>query len=232
MKLGLLILVMFSFISCGKNAFREKESDNRVTDRRDSTPDENDCVKPAYVVLNALSHKKLMHADLPFVFKEYGLGDYTSVLSQFGNIKVVEEAQIELPFDFDELREINATIKNVYFTFDTNQVFRRDWHHESQICHSFNKTCSGNLSDVDDHLNPRQHFTWLDDSFSKYVDSFTAYNLGDGYSQRIFSGMKDMLPYFTKDLNLMDLPADYFIVVSDDHYLTNAKLHIEFCPIR
>lgn len=231
MKLGLLILLALFTISCGKNAFTKKVGDNNITQRPGLNPNDDECPKPLHVEIETTSAKHIMHNDLPFDFKEFEQGDYSSILAQFGNLKIVELAQTELPFDFSELKNKTGAIEKIYLTFDTNQVFRPDWHHKSQLCHSFNKTCSGDYNEVADHLNPHQNFTWVDENFSNYVLGFQANVLGDGYSQRIFSGNVDMSPYFTKTMKLEDLPSDYFIVISDDHFLSNAKLHIEYCSL-
>jgi len=237
MRLVLSILFILSINSCGKNAFRNKPIDEPIVRTPGSSPGDENCESPKLVSLDPSAIIHTMHNDFPFLFTALKQRDYTNEfeidpITGLGGYKIVEQGQIVLPFDFKPLENINAVIKKIYLTFDTQQTFKYDWkHHRSQLCHSYNKSCSGDLSSVVDvHINPHQMYTWVNDHFSHYVESFAVNPIGTfGYKQRKFSGLFNMLPYFPKELNLIDLPSNYFIVISDDHLLDNSKLHIEYC---
>ena len=237
MRFILSIMLITSVSSCGKNAFTEKPIDPNITNRTGAGAGDDDCSKPTIVSLNPIAAKNFFSGDLPFLFDPYEQNDYASVLEAdpttgFGGYKIMEKGQVELPFDFKALRSINSIIKKIYLTFDTDQVYKNDWdHHRSQLCHSYNKQCSGDIKSVIGyHINTNENYTWVDDDFSKYVETFPGNSIGSlGFLQRKFSGRVDLQPYFPQEMNLMALPANYFIVITDDHLIKNSKLNIEYC---
>jgi hypothetical protein len=228
--------LILSINSCGKNAFKEKALDENITRTPGATVGDGEC-KPTLVSLSPVAAKFTVYNDLPLLFDPLEQGDYTSELEAdpttgLGGYKLVEKGQVELPFDFKTLDNVDSVIKKIYLTFDTTQIYKNDWdHHRSQLCHSFNKKCSGDIKSVIGyHINTDENYTWVDDNFSKYVETFPGQSIGTlGFLQRKFSANVDMKPYFSKDMNLKDLPANYFIVVSDDHLIKNSKLNIEYC---
>jgi len=223
--------------SCGKNAFREKQVDPNITNRAGAGAGDDDCSSPKLISLNPIKAKYFMYGALPFLFDRYEQGDFTSELEAdpmtgLGGYKIMEKGQVELPFDFKALRGTDSIIKKIYLTFDTDQIYKNDWdHHRSQLCHSYNKKCSGDIKSVIGyHINTDENYTWPEDNFSKYVETFPGNSIGTlGFLHRKFSGSFDMQPYFPINMNLRDLPANYFIVISDDHLVRNSKLNIEYC---
>jgi hypothetical protein len=228
MKSFKVILIVIAVISCGKNAYLEEEkSQNRVVLAPPVTGEL--CNKIETINLYPEFSRRANHTDIPFHFDEKKLNEYSyKVVLQGIHRKILFNAQLVLPFNFEPIQEINGEILRMDLVYAGERVYDTTWHHKPQFCQSNLKTCSGNFQSVHDHVRASTGYTWNDEEYGELIEDLDSVDLGEDYREQNLDIKLDLLKYFDEP-EFSTFPSDYLITIADHQLITDAKIVIKYC---
>lgn len=229
MKFLKYTIVIAFIISCGKNAFLDKE--DKKNKRVVMTPPAQGeyCDQLGKVELLPDYSLTDQHTDIPFYFHEKRINEhsYTVVLNGVER-KILFNTQVLLPFSFDSLNNIDGEIVKMDLVYQGERLYDTMWHHEPQFCQSNGKTCSGNLSSVDDHLNPHSEYTWENYDYGTFIEGIESTDVSEGYREQDLNVTWDLLQYFYEP-EFGSFPSNYLITIADHQLIKEAKIIVKYC---
>ena len=231
----LLHCTLFSLlaIACGKNAFLESSNGNeRIINSVDGV---NPDTCPTELYSSIPVKRDFVKGEEPFHFQKIRINESNDIIiSKIKKIKSVKWGQVILDYDLSKVNHINRKIKSIELELDSKQYIRSIEKHifDSQICHNQNYVCSGNKKSVIPVIKSSA-FEWVNDFFSKTINSIDLVDTKKGYKERTISTSFDLMPMFKKhqsgDLRMNNLTSEYTIFISDRHLVSRANLNIVYC---
>jgi hypothetical protein len=243
MKLLGSFLLLILLTSCGKNAFLESkngvESIRRGVEGGDGDGDgdgDTDVTTCVSELFTSNPIKRIFtKGEQPFYFKRIRIGEHNDhIVTGQGIVRSANFAQVVLDYDLSRLNKIDKKVKSIKLRLTSKQYVRdvEMISHESQICHNQNYMCSGDRDSVKNHIR-NGAYEWINDDFSRMVNTFDLNNTNRGFSERTvdtsYNLMSMFKAYSNGELSTKDFINEYTIFISDRHLVTKARLNILYC---
>ncbi len=232
MKLLLSLLLLTTIISCGKNAFVNKE-DGR-TSRNDGLQGEEGTCKLVSKSISPII-RDYVDGDKPFTFTKIRIGDHTGDLRN-GRIKVptVRYAQVVIDFDLNAIRNLETAskIEDISLDLAGSQFTKSSFLHKPQLCHNQNYTCSGDYDSMRGHIDAPNGYIWLNENFTNVIGNIDFSGVQCDHDRRdidINYNMMELFKYSKRHtLKTSDLKGNYSVYVADDILVSDAKLNVSY----